>query len=132
MSLDWTNEYAMQPLDQFQQIAPDKYLQRRNGRRIPPTDENGVEERVYESREISKEQYEDYMNVLNGPAQLQLESNFRSVQEGQDGLNGQSLVTMGALADLYELLTNALLQLQGGVNNGTPVHNLSDEKNEDL
>lgn len=127
MSLDWTTEYAMQPLDQFQQIAPDKYLQRRNGRRIPPTNNTEVEEWVYESREISKEQYEDYMNVLNGPAQLQLERGMQTMQAGQEGLNGQSLVTMGALADLYELLTNALLQLQGGVDNGTPIHNPSDE-----
>lgn len=132
MSLDWTKEYAMQPLDQFQQIAPDKYLQRRNGRRIPPTTDTDDESWVYESREITKEQYEDYMNVLNGPAQLQLESGIRTMQAGQEDINGQSLVTMGALADLYELLTNALLQLQGGVNDGTSVHNTGDEEHENL
>lgn len=132
MRNNWEKEYSTEPLEQFQQVAPDLYRQRKNGYRIPPkSDEEIGETWVYDSRTISKQQYEEYMNALNSPVNEQIRSDFQSVTINQDQLNDNSLVTMSALADMYELLTNALLQLQGG-SDGSPIRDTGDQQSEDV
>lgn len=130
MSLSWTKEYAFEPLDQFQQVAPDLYMQRRNGRELPPASEGEPVQWEYESRTISKEQYEAYMEQLNSPAQEQVVKDIQSMSLNQENLDGKTLITMAAIAEMYEILSIALLQLQGGNTNGTPIRDVSHESNE--
>lgn len=122
MEKEWFEEYAFGPLEQFQEIAPGLYMQRTNETILPPEGEEGSFDYMptryrYLSRKISKEQYDSYMDMLHSPAQAQLMNDFRSVTENQNSLNGQSLVTMAAMADLYELLTAFMANMNkdGGV-----------------
>lgn len=109
MPITWKKEYAFGRLEQFQQIAPDIYMQRRNERYIPPSEEGGEGTWEYESRKISKAQYETYMELLNSPSHEQMMVDLSQMTTGQEKIDGQSLVTMAAIADLYELLTINLL-----------------------
>lgn len=103
MKTDWTEEQCGRLPEQFEQLNDDTYIQRRNIHRAEPKEiDIGEPGWVCESRMISKDIYDDFMDVLNSPAQAQIVNNLKSVEEKQQLNDEAMVVVMGAIADLYE------------------------------
>lgn len=103
MKTDWSEEICSHEPQQFEQLNPTTYIQRRNVKKVPYTvGENESFEYVCESRFISSDLYEEFMKMLDSPAQQQVINNFHSVSEGQQISDEDMLIIMSAIADLYE------------------------------
>lgn len=108
MKTEWQKELCSSYPATFEQLNPDAYIQRRNiVRREAVEDDSmigsdpGFE---CESRYISKDVYEAFMEQLESPSQQQIVNNLTMVQDNQSLSDGNMLIIMSAIADLYETL----------------------------
>lgn len=106
MKTAWSEERLGYQPSQFEKVNDNTYIQRRNIRR--DTLRNDLTKSdlgwVCESRFISDDIYEDFMEVMNSPAQEQIVNNFTTIQNKQAGTNENTMTLMLGTADLYEKL----------------------------
>ena len=106
MKTAWSEErIGYQPL-QFEKANDDTYIQRRNIRRDVLVEGSTESEPgwICEARFISDDIYEDFMEVMNSPAQEQIINNFTTIQNTQAGTDENTITLMLGTADLYEKL----------------------------
>lgn len=106
MKTVWSEELLGYQPSQFEKVNDNTYIQRRNIRRDTLTGDS-VESGsgwVCESRFISDDIYEDFMEVMNSPAQEQIVNNFTTIQNTQAGTDENTITLMLGAADLYEKL----------------------------
>ena len=106
MKTAWSEErLGYQPL-QFEKVNGNTYIQRRNIRRGVLVEGSTESEPgwICEARFISDDIYEDFMEVMNSPAQEQIVNNFTAIQNKQAGTDENTITLMLGTADLYEKL----------------------------
>lgn len=106
MKTAWSEEQIGYQPSQFEKVNGNTYIQRRNIRRDTLT-ENSTESEpgwICEARFISDDIYEDFMEVMNSPAQEQIANNFITIQNKQAGTDENTITLMLGTADLYEKL----------------------------
>lgn len=114
MKTKWTEEHLIQQPKQFEKLNHDVYIQRRNIK-MEQTEEDPSEIGwVCESRFISKDIYEDFMDVLNSPAQEQIVNNFVTIQNAQAGTDENTITLMMGTADVYEKI-DELIEMLGSI-----------------
>ena len=106
MKTAWSEELIGYKPSQFEKVNDNTYIQRKNIRRDTLTGDSTKSEPgwICESRFISDDIYEDFMEVLNSPAQEQIVSNFTTIQNNQAGTDENTITLMMGTADLYEKL----------------------------
>ena len=106
MKTAWSEERLGYQPSQFEKVNNDTYIQRRNIRRDTLTEDSVESEPgwVCEARFISDDIYEDFMEVMNSPAQEQIINNFTTIQNTQAGTDENTITLMLGTADLYEKL----------------------------
>ena len=106
MKTAWSEERLGYQPSQFEKVNGNTYIQRRNIRRDTLTEDSTESEPgwICEARFISDDIYEDFMEVLNSPAQEQIVSNFTAIQNTQAGTDENTITLMMGTADLYEKL----------------------------
>ena len=85
MKTAWSEERLGYQPSQFEKVNDNTYIQRRNIRRDTLTEDSTESEPgwICESRFISDDIYEDFMEVMNSPAQEQIVNNFTAIQNTQ-------------------------------------------------
>jgi hypothetical protein len=83
MNTEWHEEICSDYPQEFEQLNPDSYIQRRN------VIDSG-QGYICESRIISKKVYDDYVNNLASPSHIANNDNMTIIME--------------AIADIYELI----------------------------
>lgn len=115
MKTEWQKELCSIYPATFEQLNPDVYIQRRNiVRRETVTDDSmmsGDPGFECESRYISKDVYEAFMEQLESPSQQQIINNLVTVQDNQSLSDGNTMIVMSALADIYEVIDSIMAQL---------------------
>lgn len=105
MKTEWQKELCSVLPQEFEQLNPDCYIQRRNIVKREATEETmGDPGYECDSRFISKDVYEVFMEQLESPAQTAIMSNLDTVQVNQQTGEVNNLVIMSALADIFELI----------------------------
>lgn len=106
MKTEWTDELCSKIPEQFEQLNPDTYIQRRNIRKNQTKEDeaNNFESYICESRMISTDVYNEFMEAMESPSQLQIINNFQTVTENQQISDSNTLTIMSAIADLYEMI----------------------------
>ena len=106
MKTAWSEEQLGYQPSQFEKVNDNTYIQRRNIRRDTLTEDSTESEPgwICEARFISDDIYEDFMEVMNSPAQEQIVNNFTTIQNKQDGTDENTITLMLGTADLYEKL----------------------------
>lgn len=106
MKTEWSEERLGYQPSQFEQVNETTYIQRKNIRRDVLTEDSTESEPgwICESRFISDDIYEDFMEVMNSPAQEQIVNNFTTIQNTQAGTDENTITLMLGTADLYEKL----------------------------
>ena len=106
MKTAWSEERLGYQPSQFEKVNNDTYIQRRNIRRDTLTEDSTESEPgwICEARFISDDIYEDFMEVMNSPAQEQIVNNFETIQNAQAGTDENTITLMLGTADLYEKL----------------------------
>lgn len=106
MKTAWSEELIGYKPSQFEKVNDNTYIQRKSIRRDTLTGGSTKSEPgwICESRFISDDIYEDFMEVLNSPAQEQIVSNFTTIQNNQAGTDENTITLMMGTADLYEKL----------------------------
>ena len=106
MKTAWSEERLGYQPSQFEKVNNDTYIQRRNIRRDTLTEDSTESEPgwICESRFISDDIYEDFIEVMNSPAQEQIINNFTTIQNTQAGTDENTITLMLGTADLYEKL----------------------------
>lgn len=106
MKTAWSEELIGYKPSQFEKVNDNTYIQRKNIRRDTLMEDSTKSEPgwICESRFISDDIYEDFMEVLNSPAQEQIVSNFTTIQNTQAGTDENTITLMMGTADLYEKL----------------------------
>lgn len=106
MKTEWSEEScgSTKP-ERFQKLNENSYMQRKNIVEETTEDENGQTVVRYHclSRVISKDVYEDFVDALDDPAQLELMNEFRLVHENFQASDENSIAMMSAIADIYEM-----------------------------
>lgn len=106
MKTEWREELCSEYPKQFQKLNPTTYIQRKNIRKMESKEgEMGFLGYICESRIISNEVYEAFMDDMNAPSQMEIREKLQKVEESQDLADSNNLVIMSAIADLYEALT---------------------------
>lgn len=106
MKTVWLEERLGYQPSQFEKVNDNTYIQRRNIRR-DTLREGSMESEpgwICEARFISDDVYEDFMEVMNSPAQEQIVNNFTIIKNAQDGTDENTITLMLGTADLYEKL----------------------------
>lgn len=108
MKTEWQKELCSSYPAEFEQLNPDVYIQRRNIIQKQAVEDNSMM-RGYsgfecESRYISKDVYEAFMEQLESPSQKQIVNNLTTVQNNQSLSDENMMIIMSAIADLYETL----------------------------
>lgn len=100
----WSTEYLTRKPEEFQKLNNHTYVQRRNF-----TKEIVMDQEVWkcESRFISKEVYESYVNMTNSPFALLVQDDLSKVKENQVKEEENSMTIMSGIADTFENLMNA-------------------------
>lgn len=98
----WKEEILSSSTQEFQKINETTYIQRRNFQKIE--DSMGNEMYKCQSRFISKELYEDYVNNLNSPSQKDISEGLDTLAQAQVMSSEESLTIMSAIAELYETM----------------------------
>lgn len=115
MKTEWQKELCSSYPATFEQLNPDAYIQRRNiVRREAVEDDSmmgGDPGFECESRYISKDVYEAFMEQLESPSQQQIINNLITVQDNQSLSDVNTMVVMSALADIYEVIDGIMAQL---------------------
>lgn len=106
MKTVWSEERLGYQPSQFEKVNGNTYIQRRNIHRDTLTEDSMESEPgwVCEARFISDDIYEDFMEVMNSPAQEQIVNNFTTIQNKQAGTDENTITLMLGAADLYEKL----------------------------
>ena len=106
MKTAWSEERLGYQPSQFEKVNDNTYIQRRNIRRDTLTEDSKESEPgwICEARSISDDIYEDFMEVMNSPAQEQIVNNFTAIQNTQAGTDENTITLMMGTADLYEKL----------------------------
>lgn len=106
MKTAWSEERLGYQPSQFEKVNGNTYIQRRNIRRDVLVEGFTESEPgwICESRFISDDIYEDFMEVMNSPAQEQIVNNFTTIQNTQAGTDENTITLMLGTADLYEKL----------------------------
>lgn len=106
MKTVWSEEQLGYQPSQFEKVNDNTYIQRRNIHRDTLTEDSMESEPgwVCEARFISDDIYEDFMEVMNSPAQEQIVNNFTTIQNKQAGTDENTITLMLGTADLYEKL----------------------------
>ena len=106
MKTAWSEERLGYQPSQFEKVNDNTYIQRRNIRRDTLTEDSKESEPgwICEARFISDDIYEDFMEVMNSPAQEQIINNFATIQNTQAGTDENTITLMLGTADLYEKL----------------------------
>lgn len=106
MKTAWSEERLGYQPSQFEKVNDNTYIQRRNIRRDTLTRDSTETEPGWtcEARFISDDIYEDFIEVMNSPAQEQIVKNFTTIQNKQDGTDENTITLMLGTADLYEKL----------------------------
>ena len=106
MKTAWSEERLGYQPSQFEKVNNDTYIQRKNIRRDTLTEDSKESEPgwICEARFISDDIYEDFMEVMNSPAQEQIVNNFTTIQNTQAGTDENTVTLMLGTADLYEKL----------------------------
>ena len=106
MKTAWSEERLGYQPSQFEKVNDNTYIQRRNIRRDTLTDDSVESEPgwICEARFISDDIYEEFIEVMNSPAQEQIVKNFTTIQNKQDGTDENTITLMLGTADLYEKL----------------------------
>ena len=106
MKTAWSEERLGYQPSQFEKVNDNTYIQRRNIRRDTLTEDSKESEPgwICEARFISDDIYEDFMEVMNSPAQEQIVNNFTAIQNKQAGTDENTITLMLGAADLYEKL----------------------------
>ena len=108
MKTMWSEERLGYKPSQFEKVNGNTYIQRRNIRRDVLTEDSTESEPgwICEARFISDDIYEDFMEVMNSPAQEQIVNNLTTMQKTQDGTDENTITLMLGTADLYEKLND--------------------------
>ena len=106
MKTAWLEERLGYQPSQFEKVNVNTYIQRKNIRRDTLTEDSTESEPgwICEARFISDDIYEDFMEVMNSPAQEQIINNFETIQNAQAGTDENTITLMLGTADLYEKL----------------------------
>ena len=106
MKTVWSEERLGYQPSQFEKVNDNTYIQRRNIRRDTLTGDSTESEPgwICEARFISDDIYEDFIEVMNSPAQEQIVNGFTSIQNKQAGTDENTITIMLGTADLYEKL----------------------------
>lgn len=106
MKTVWSEELLGHQPSQFEKVNDNTYIQRRNIRKdtLPGDSVESEPGWICESRFISDDIYEDFMEVMNSPAQEQIVNNFTTIQNTQAGTDENTVTLMLGTADLYEKL----------------------------
>ncbi len=106
MKTMWSEERLGYQPSQFEKVNHNTYIQRRNIHRDTLTGDSTESEPGWtcEARFISDDIYEDFMEVMNSPAQEQIVTNFTTIQNTQAGTDENTITLMLGAADLYEKL----------------------------
>lgn len=106
MKTAWSEERLGHQPSQFEKVNGNTYIQRRNIRRDTLTRDSTETEPgwICEARFISDDIYEEFIEVMNSPAQEQIVKNFTTIQNKQDGTDENTITLMLGTADLYEKL----------------------------
>lgn len=106
MKTAWSVERLGRQPSQFEKLNDNTYIQRKNIRRDTLTEDSMASEPgwICEARFISDDIYEDFMEVMNSPAQEQIVNNFTTIQNAQAGTDENTIALMLGTADLYERL----------------------------
>lgn len=117
MKTEWQKELCSVYPAAFEQLNPDTYIQRRNivRKEVVSDDSMNTGDPGFEceSRYISKDVYETFMEQLESPSQQQIINNLITVQDNQSLSDGNTMVVMSALADIYEVIDGITAQLSG-------------------
>lgn len=104
MKTKWMEERLGYFPPQFEKVNENTYIQRKNIRKNPETDDGIEPGWSCESRFISDDIYEDFMEVMSSPAQEQIMYGFTNIQNAQAGTDENTFALMLGTADLYEKL----------------------------
>ena len=106
MKTAWSEERLGYQPSQFEKVNNNTYIQRKKIRRDTLTEDSIESEPgwICEARFISDDIYEDFMEVMNSPAQEQIINNFTTIQNTQAGTDENTITLMLGTADLYEKL----------------------------
>lgn len=112
MKTPWREETLSRLPQQFEQLNSNQYIQRKNIRldETPKEDDMEGSEPTYicESRVISVDDYESYMDSLDSPAQAQTTESLTAISENQAEGGSNQLAVMEAIAELYEMVAALL------------------------
>ena len=115
MKTAWSEERLGYQPSQFEKVNDNTYIQRRNIRRDTLTEDSTESEPgwICEARFISDDIYEDFMEVMNSPAQEQIIDNFTTIQNAQAGTDENTITLMLGTAELYAKLDDISEKLDG-------------------
>lgn len=112
MKTPWREEQLSRLPQQFEQLNSTQYIQRKNIRldETPKEDEMEGSEPTYlcKSRVISADVYEQYMDLLDSPAQEETKESLSSISESQAEGGNNQLAVMEAIAELYDMVAQLL------------------------
>lgn len=111
MKTPWREEQLSRLPKQFEPLNSNQFVQRRNIRVSKTTNEMTEESEttyICESRVISSDLYEEYMDLLSTPAQEETKQALNDISAGQTIGGDNQLSIMEAMADLYDLIAQLL------------------------